>query len=241
MNALNLARMSFCFLLGVCAGCKREPNTSENIAAMNYTQSHADMLRQLKDYGIKQSSVLKAMKKVPRHLFIPEAYRKKVNPYGDYPCAIGYGQTISQPYIVAYMTEKLNLRTKEKVLEIGTGSGYQAAVLAACGARVYTIEIIPELARHARAALDEAGYQSVKTKTGDGHQGWEEHAPYDAVIVTCAPEKIPPRLIEQLREGGRMILPLGEYAQRLIILHKQNGEVKLTEDIAVRFVPMIKD
>ena len=151
-----------------------------------------------------------------------------------------YQQTISQPYIVAYMTEKLALKPGEKVLEIGTGSGYQAAVLAECGADVYTIEIIPELARHARAALDAEGYGHVRVKAGDGYKGWPEEAPFDAVIVTCAPEEVPAALVEQVKEGGRMILPLGTVFQRLVILRKKDGRVHQENDLPVRFVPMVR-
>jgi len=138
------------------------------------------------------------------------------------------------------MTEKLDVQPGEKILEIGTGSGYQAAILAACGARVFSIEIVPELARHARAALDAEGFQAVQIRTGDGYQGWPEHAPFDAIIVTCAPEDVPPRLVEQLHEGGRMILPVGQHAQRLVLLRKAAGRTEVTEDLPVRFVPMVQ-
>ena len=198
------------------------------------------MARQLEWHGIRDKEVLAAMKTVPRHLFIPEKYRDTYDAYGDHPGPIGYGQTISQPYIVAYMTERLDLNPGEKVLEIGTGSGYQAAVLAALGAEVYSIEIVPELAEHARTVLSDQGIKNIHLLTGDGYKGWPEHAPFDAIIVTCGPEKIPRDLVEQLRNGGRMILPLGDrFHQRLVICRKKDGEVVVEEDLPVRFVPMV--
>lgn len=191
-------------------------------------------------YGIKDKTVLKAMRKIRRHQFIPDPYRIRNAAYGDHPCPIGHGQTISQPYIVAYMTEQLKLNSGEKVLEIGTGSGYQAAVLSECGAEVYSIEIIPELAEHARNALATEGYSKVKVLAGDGYKGWPEHAPFDAIIVTCAPNEIPHALVDQLKEGGRMILPVGEtHNQRLVIVLKTDGKVKTRADLPVRFVPMV--
>jgi protein-L-isoaspartate(D-aspartate) O-methyltransferase len=199
------------------------------------------MVQQLQAYGITNATVLAAMGRIPRHEFIPAVFRDPRLAYGDHPCPIGHEQTISQPYIVAYMTERLALRPGEKVLEIGTGSGYQAAVLAECGAQVYTIEIIPELARHAETVLRSQGYANrVQVRAGDGYQGWAEHQPYDSIIVTCAPEEIPTALVDQLREHGRMILPLGEPGdQRLVILTKQAGRVSIQNDLPVRFVPMV--
>lgn len=198
------------------------------------------MIATLKAYGIKDPEVLRAMETVRRHEYIPVSHRHAADPYGDHPCPIGHGQTISQPYIVAYMTERIAPKKGEKILEIGTGSGYQAAILAELGADVYTIEIIPELADHAREVLAAEGYQQVHVLTGDGYKGWPEHAPFDAVIVTCAPEDIPAALVEQLKEGGRMILPLGTGLQRLVILLKKEGRVTVVNDLPVRFVPMVK-
>lgn len=198
------------------------------------------MVQQLLAYGIKDKRILEAMSKVRRHEFIPESFRRHGMAYGDHPCPIGYEQTISQPYIVAYMTERLNLKPGEKVLEIGTGSGYQAAVLAECGADVYTIEIIPELAAHADKVLKAEGYDQVHVLTGDGYRGWPEHCPFDAIIVTCAPEKVPQALQDQLGEGGRMIIPVGTWAQRLVILCKKAGRIQRSEDLPVRFVPMVR-
>jgi protein-L-isoaspartate(D-aspartate) O-methyltransferase len=189
--------------------------------------------------GIRDEALLEAMRSVPRHLFIPESYQDNFDPYGDHPGPIGHGQTISQPYIVAYMTERMGVRPGEKVLEIGTGSGYQAAILAALGAEVYTIEIIPELAEHARQVLKEQGFGNVRVRAGDGYRGWPEDILFDAVIVTAAPAEIPGRLVEQLKEGGRMILPLGTWSQRLVICRKRGGRIEIEEDLPVRFVPMV--
>ena len=190
-------------------------------------------------YRIHDERILRAMEEIPRHLFIPERYRLFADPYGDHPCPIGCGQTISQPYIVAYMTEKLNPQAGEKVLEIGSGSGYQAAVLAATGAEVYTIETIPDLAEHARQVLAERGFEKVQVRYGDGYAGWPEAAPFDLIIGTCAPEAVPPVLAEQLAEGGRMMLPVGTGFQRLVVLRRRGGVLIQEEDIPVRFVPMI--
>jgi protein-L-isoaspartate(D-aspartate) O-methyltransferase len=202
--------------------------------------ARGEMVRQLRAYGIKDESVLRAMARVRRHVFIPEPFRNAATAYGDHPCPIGHDQTISQPYIVAYMTERLNLKKGEKVLEIGTGSGYQAAVLAECGADVFSIEIVPELAEHAKQALKVVGFERVRVLTGDGYKGWPEHAPFDAVIVTCAPEDVPQALKDQLAEGGRMIVPVGKWSQRLVILRKQAGKIIKQDDLPVRFVPMVR-
>ena len=198
------------------------------------------MLEQLQRYGIKDDQILKAMGRVFRHRFIPQEYLTIVNPYGDYPCPIGFNQTISQPFMVAYMTQKIEVQPDRKVLEIGTGSGYQSAVLAELGAQVYTVEIIPGLAEHARETLAAEGYGKVKVLTGDGYKGWPEYSPFDAIIVTCAPEQIPQELVSQLKEGGRMILPLGVGFQDLIILEKTAEGMEKIRDLPVRFVPMVK-
>jgi len=190
--------------------------------------------------GVKDERILKAMGKVRRHLYIPESHRDLRDAYGDHPCPIGHGQTISQPFIVAYMTQRIAAKPGMCILEVGTGSGYQAAVLAELGAQVYTIEIVPELAVHARTVLRAEGYTNVVVKTGDGYQGWPEHAPYDAIIVTCAPEEIPEKLVEQLKDGGRMILPVGAGIQQLVVLEKTGNTFHEIPDIYVRFVPMVK-
>jgi protein-L-isoaspartate(D-aspartate) O-methyltransferase len=168
---------------------------------------------------------------------VPERLRRDA--YRDYPIPIGHGQTISQPYIVAFMTEQLDTKATDRVLEIGTGSGYQAAVLAEMAAEVYTIEIIDELAQRAAADLKRLGYTHVHVRAGDGYKGWAEAAPFDAVIVTCAPERVPQPLIDQLKEGGRMIIPVGRaWNQELVLLHKRGGKLQQHRVLPVSFVPM---
>jgi protein-L-isoaspartate(D-aspartate) O-methyltransferase len=186
---------------------------------------------------ITNARVLAAMAKVPRHEFVPERGRPQA--YEDHPLPIGHGQTISQPFIVAFMTEKLQPRPKDRVLEIGTGSGYQAAVLAELVAEVYTIEIIEDLARQAAADLKRLGYTNVHVRAGDGYKGWPEAAPFDAIIVTCAPERIPQPLTDQLKDGGHMIIPVGAgYEQQLVLLSKRGGKLEQQAILPVRFVPM---
>ena len=194
---------------------------------------------QLKPRGIVSEAVLGAMLNVPRHLFVPEYLHSHA--YNDSPLPIGSGQTISQPYIVAYMTEQLEPVPGMKVLEIGTGSGYQAAVLAYLGCEVYTIERLEELAEHAKRVL--ADYGSVTIRHGDGYAGWPEEAPYEAIIVTAAPQAIPEKLLEQLKDGGKMIVPVGEThaVQSLKTIHKINGRILEKDAFQVRFVPMVKD
>jgi protein-L-isoaspartate(D-aspartate) O-methyltransferase len=190
---------------------------------------------------VSDSATLTAMRTVPRHEFVPPEYRDDA--YGDFPLPIGHGQTISQPYIVAYMTEVLRPRPGMRVLEVGTGSGYQAAVLAATGCEVYTIEIFGALAAPARERLARLGYRGVTVRHGDGHFGWPVHAPFDAVIVTAAAGYIPPALVEQLKLGGRMIIPVGSVygIQHLILVEKDGrGEVTTRTLIPVQFVPMLE-
>ena len=218
-----------------------EPQKGQAVENAGWAVRRQAMVAQLKVYHITNTCVLTAMGRVRRHVFIPAAYRDVNYAYADAPCPIGCGQTISQPYIVAYMTEKLALKPGDKVLEIGTGSGYQAAVLAECGADVYSIEIIPELARHARAALDAEGYRRVHILTGDGYKGWPEYSPFDAIVVTCAPDEVPKALVDQLKEGGHLIAPVGRGLQRLVILCKQRGQVEQEDDLPVRFVPMVRE
>jgi protein-L-isoaspartate(D-aspartate) O-methyltransferase len=186
--------------------------------------------------GITDKKVLEAMRKVQRHEFVPERYRDSA--YDDHPLPIGMDQTISQPYVVAYMTQMLKLKGGEKVLEIGTGSGYQAAVLAEIAGKVYTIEILEPLARNADQTLKRLGYRNIFVKTGDGYKGWPEFAPFDAIIVTAAPDHVPQPLVEQLKVGGRMIVPVGEWFQRLILITKDEKGVTQQEDLPVTFVPM---
>jgi len=193
------------------------------------------------EQGVRDPRVLAAMRKVPRHEFVPAAARRLA--YADMPVDIGWGQTISQPFIVGFMTEALELKPSDKVLEIGTGSGYQAAILAELVREVYTIEIVEPLARRAEAALRRLGYRNVRVRVGDGYRGWPEAAPFDAVIVTCAPERIPQPLVEQLREGGRMVIPVGPEpgligGQALILVRKTREGLREERRMDVRFVPM---
>ncbi len=193
---------------------------------------------QLRDRGIQDERVLTAMSKVPRHQFVDSSWRNLA--YSDRPLPIGHQQTISQPYIVAYMTEATEISTNAKVLEIGTGCGYQAAVLGEIAKKVYSIEIIPQLAARARQTLSQLGYENIEVKTGDGYQGWAEHAPYDAIIVTAAPKRIPQPLIDQLAINGKMVIPVGTWHQEIFVLTKtQNGMVE-ERTLPVRFVPMIR-
>ncbi|MDH3974557.1 MAG: protein-L-isoaspartate(D-aspartate) O-methyltransferase [Deltaproteobacteria bacterium] len=194
--------------------------------------------RDIKGRGISDKATLSAMLKVKRHLFVPKAAQHQA--YSDHPLPIGYGQTISQPYIVALMTEKLEVKKGDKVLEIGTGSGYQAAVLAETGAKVWTIEIIKELSKSAGQNLKKNGYGHVEVKHGDGYYGWKEAGPFDAVIVTAAANHIPPPLLKQLKEGGRLIIPLGSttYYQTLTLVTKKEGKHLVDHISGVIFVPM---
>jgi protein-L-isoaspartate(D-aspartate) O-methyltransferase len=188
---------------------------------------------------VTDAKVLDAMRAVPRHAFVPE--RVRPHAYADSALPIGHGQTISQPYIVALMTQHLDVTPESKVLEIGTGSGYQAAVLAHLTPRVYSIEIVEPLAKRAAATLKEQGYTTVQTKAGDGYQGWPEHAPFDAIIVTCAPEKVPQPLWDQLKPGGRIVIPVGpaRRVQQLVVVTKSEDGQRRTQTITdVQFVPM---
>ena len=190
--------------------------------------------------GVEDPAVLAAMRRVPRHLFIPEDAREHA--YQDRPVPIGHGQTISQPYIVALMTEVVKPQADFRVLEIGAGSGYQAAVLAEIVDHVYTLEIVPALADWAGARLEEAGYTNVTVRAADGYHGWEEHAPFDAIVVTAAAPHIPPPLLEQLREGGRMIIPVGSRfrTQQLVLVEKKDGAYETRNILPVRFVPFTR-
>jgi len=188
---------------------------------------------------IDDPRIIEVMSSIPRHLFVPPESAKLA--YEDYPVRIGYEQTISQPYIVAYMTEAVQLTSEDKVLEIGTGSGYQAAVLAEIVKEVYSIEIIKELAVQARKTLDELKYTNIHIKHGDGYQGWKRHAPYDVIIVTAAPKEVPHKLVDQLAIGGRMIIPIGSFNQELYLITKTREGIHTKPLLPVRFVPMVKD
>jgi len=189
---------------------------------------------------VSDPRVLAAMDAVPRHQFVPLQHEDEA--YGDYPLPIGYGQTISQPYIVALMTELLELKGDEKVLEIGTGSGYQTAILSLLAREVYSVERIPQLAEKARERLHELGYANVHIHLDDGYEGWPEHAPYDAIIVTCAAEQMPQPLVQQLADGGRLVAPVGEsgWSQSLVMLHKRGTDIARRNVAGVVFVPLVR-
>jgi len=225
------------FLASAAAGLRADPRARE----AEHLARRAAMVRHIESLGVRDSATLDAMRRVPRHEFVRAEDRRLA--YGDFPLPIGYGQTISQPYIVAYMTEMLHPKPGMKVLEVGTGSGYQSAVLAQIGCTVRTIEIFRVLADSARARLRRLGYHEVVVRHGDGHFGWPEEAPFDAVIVTAAAGYIPPRLIRQLRPGGRMVIPVGSVAgvQSLILVDKgHDGRLSTRNLLPVRFVPMLE-
>jgi protein-L-isoaspartate(D-aspartate) O-methyltransferase len=223
-------------LLGVAVCAPLDPET---LADNAFAAARATMIeRDLRGRGIHDKETLAAMAAVPRHLFVPGCLTSQA--YADRPLPIGGGQTISQPYIVALMTQALALKKTDRVLEIGTGSGYQAAVLAQVAGQVYTIEIDPELAAESAGLLRSLGYTSIEVKSGDGFFGWPEHAPFDAIMLTCAAESIPPLLVNQLKEGGRIIMPLGPHRQpqHLILGTRHAGELNFSRILPVRFVPM---
>src|SRR6266496_1569940 len=213
--------------------CGQKPAPTANFG----TKRQRMVQQQLMTRGITDARVLAAMAKVPREEFVPPESRAAS--YEDGPLQIGHGQTISQPYIVAFMTEQLRPKPSDRVLEIGTGSGYQAAILAELVAEVYTIEIVEPLAKNAEATLQRLNYKNVHVKAGDGYSGWPEYAPFDAITVTCAPDHVPQPLIDQLKEGGRMIIPVGSFGdQELYLLEKKNGQLERRAVLPVRFVPM---
>src|SRR5947209_20478616 len=226
--------LQFLILAGVAAaGCGQTTAPASDFAA----ERQRMVQQQLEARGINDGRVLAAMAKVPREEFVPPESRAAS--YADGPLPIGHGQTISQPYIVAFMTEQLRLKPSDRVLEIGTGSGYQAAILAELVSEVYSIEIVEPLAKNAKATLQRLGYRNVHVKVGDGYKGWPEHAPFDAIIVTCAPDNVPQLLTDQLKEGGRMVIPVGDrFSQELYLLEKKNGQLKESVTLPVRFVPM---
>ena len=269
LNSKTNFIITMVFVLSICVlspACSSEENVSENdvlsgekntqVAALPnqmqpksgnpvFTERQAEREAMVRDQiegkytPIRDQKVLAAMRRVPRHLFVPEALRNAA--YKDTPLPIGDGQTISQPYIVAFMTEALALDPDAKVLEIGTGSGYQAAILSEITPHVYTIEIIKALADKAQKRLKSLDYQTIATKQGDGYHGWEEHAPYDAIIVTCAAGHVPPPLIQQLKPGGRIVIPVGGVYQvqmLMKIIKKRDNSIMSEQLIPVRFVPM---
>jgi len=224
------------------AGNYRIPSVAEKQKSGRFVSERIEMVSsQLEFRGITSRPVLHAMRTVPRHEFVPEKYIDDA--YMDGPLPIGYGQTISQPYIVALMTELLDVNETSKVLEVGTGSGYQAAVLSRIVKQVYSVEIVKGLSCLAEGALKRTGYSNIKTLHADGYYGWQEHAPYDAIIVTCASEFIPPPLIKQLKNGGRMCIPVGPpfKVQHLLLVKKSDtGEVSVEMITEVRFVPLTR-
>jgi protein-L-isoaspartate(D-aspartate) O-methyltransferase len=218
-------------------GCDEERRSPTSDSGKDFKTMREKMVEtQIKSRGVKDGRVLSAMLKVERHRFVPKTYESQA--YADQPLPIGEGQTISQPYIVALMTELLDLRGGEKVLEVGTGSGYQAAILAEMVAEVYSIEIVESLAASSKNLLIELGYRNIHVKAGDGYLGWPENGPFDAIIITCAPDHIPKPLLDQLREGGRMVVPVGTHSQELKKIVKRSGKVETTDVIPVIFVPM---
>lgn len=210
---------------------------AEDAGMLRARENMVDLIR---GRGVTDERVLAAMRAVRRHLFFPGGVHDPEIAYGDFPCPIGWGATVSQPYIVAYMTALLELKPGERVLEIGTGSGYQAAVLAALGMRVWSLEIVPELAEHARRALVAEGFAGVQVRCANGYGGWPEAAPFDAVVGTCAPQGVPKALLAQLADGGRLILPVGEGLefQQLVCVRRSGDAFSCREDLPVRFVPM---
>ena len=223
--------MGMIFLFSCSGQSETDSSKEEQYAARRNTMVDMQLARR----DVTDRDVLDAMRTVPRHLFVPEKYREEA--YRDHPVPIGEGQTISQPYIVGIMTQLLEINSTSKVLEIGTGSGYQAAVLAEICDSVFSIEIIEPLAERAQFLLDSAGYK-VDVRFGDGYKGWEEHAPYDGIVVTAAAPKVPQPLIEQLKIGGRLVIPVGDFSQDLMVIAKTEDGIVKRNVFPVRFVPM---
>lgn len=236
-HGIALLLIVLLFPLNSCAPFSlSEQIADEEKAAQDFARQRQNLVDQLTSQGVTSSTVLDAMLKVPRHKFVPSSQRHLA--YQNRPLPIGHGQTISQPFIVGYMTEAASIAPGEKVLEIGTGSGYQAAVLAELAKEVYTIEIIPELAEGARTLLRELGYKNVQVKTGNGYEGWTEHAPFDAIVVTAAPDQVPQTLVDQLAFKGKMVIPVGSTFQEMVIITRDESGVIERRTIPVRFVPM---
>jgi len=237
---MKLIFVLFCLLLlnSFCTQHDKEARIVKTINDDRFAVKRAEMVtQQIIGRGVKDARVLTAMQKVPRHKFIPQSEQQHA--YDDSPLPIGYDQTISQPYIVAYMTEALHLKGSERVLEIGTGSGYQAAVLSELAKEIYTIEIVVPLCKEAKERLAKLGFHNVHVLCGDGYSGWPDFAPFDAIIITAAPAYIPEPLVKQLKFGGRMVAPVGRLYQELVLITKdEQGVVKRKKLLPVRFVPM---
>ncbi|NOU58605.1 protein-L-isoaspartate(D-aspartate) O-methyltransferase [Marinifilum caeruleilacunae] len=211
----------------------------QNVQDMDFKEKRFKMVaEQIQSRGVNHSKIIKAMQNVERHLFVPRYLQKYA--YQDRPLPIGHGQTISQPYIVGLMSQLLEVEEGEKLLEIGTGSGYQAAVLGELGGKVFSIEIVKPLQRRADFVLDSLGYENVETRYGDGYLGWPEQAPFDGIIVTCSPTKVPQALVDQLAEGGKLVIPVGlKNVKKLVLMEKKKGKIVQRNVIPVRFVPMV--
>jgi protein-L-isoaspartate(D-aspartate) O-methyltransferase len=247
-GSLKVLKVLTMAMVALCAGCPQSEGTGwgpgmagadgqvPGDSALAILR-HEMVRRQIAARGVRDTAVLRVMREVPRHLFVPEARPNLA--YGDHPLPISHGQTISQPYIVAFMAEAAEIGPADRVLEIGTGSGYGAAVLAELASEVYTIEIVTELAERARLVLERTGYDNVQVLAGNGWLGWPEHAPFDAIVVTAAPREVPPALVEQLAVGGVMVVPVGDVFQDLRIIRKTARGVVEESSIPVRFVPMV--
>jgi len=238
-----MRRYASIIVLGLALACLTWPacaadgqNATPRSGRASLAERRAAMTRQIRSRGITDEALLSAFDTVPRHVFVPETQR--AHAYEDRPLPIGEGQTISQPYIVALMTDLAGVRPGHRVLEVGTGSGYQAAILAALKADVYTIEIVPALAARARRTLEGLGVESIHYRVGDGYRGWPEAAPFDAIIVTAAPDHVPQPLVEQLAPGGRLIIPVGDVAQTLTRITRTDDGIVTERVVPVRFVPM---
>ena len=240
MDITDYYRTSVTLLFGalvVILGCKQGSGEDAQMTdSTRQSERHAMVEGQIIARGVRDPSVIQAMRQVPRHQFVTESEQE--NSYEDRPLPIGYGQTISQPYIVAFMTEALRLQTTDKVLEIGTGSGYQAAVLAKIASEVFTIEIVEPLAKRAQETLSQLGYTNVQVRSGDGYQGWPTESPFDAIILTASPDHIPQPLLDQLTIGGRLILPVGKFLQELVLVNRTNEGYQQRVLLPVAFVPM---
>jgi len=234
---ISISFLAFLLILS-CSSRHRETSEFYKTYQEPWKEKAEQMVNtQIAARGVSDFAVLRAMKNTPRHLFVPDEVSHLA--YNDHPLPIGYNQTISQPYIVGLMSGLLELTGEEIVLEIGTGSGYQASILSQLVKECYSIEVVEELAKRSTKTLTELGYNNVTVKWGDGYQGWPEKAPFDAIIVTAAPEEIPEKLIEQLKTGGKMVIPVGKYYQELLLITKKENGFKQKEVIPVRFVPMV--